>query len=168
MIKPFRGTAPDIHTSAWISTTALVLGDVAIGEHCGLWPGAVIRGDFTRITLGARVIVEDNCVVHSGKPLTIGDDVVIGHGAVVHCASIGNNSLIANNATLLDDAEIGAWCIIGAGCVVSPGMKVPDRSLVFGVPGKVQGEVKPHQMERLERGNAFYQPIFEAYRESGI
>jgi carbonic anhydrase/acetyltransferase-like protein (isoleucine patch superfamily) len=92
----------------------------------------------------------------------------VGHGAVIHCKSIGDNSLIANNATLLDDAEIGSFCIIGAGAVVTPGMKIPDRSLVFGVPGKITGEVKPHQLKRLERGNASYLSMFEQYRKDGI
>lgn len=168
MIKTYNGTTPSIADSAFVSRTALVMGAVVIGVHSGVWPGAVIRGDFATITIGTGTIIEDNVVVHAGRDLHIGDNVIVGHGAVVHCASIGNNSLIANNATVLDDAEIGAFCIIGAGAVVSPGMKVPDRSLVFGVPGKVAGEVKDHQMKRLERGNASYLAMFDQYRKDGI
>lgn len=159
---------PEVAASAYVSESALVMGSVNIGERSGIWPGAIVRGDFATIRIGAGTIIEDNVVVHTGQDQTIGDNVIVGHGAVIHCRSIGNNTLIANNATVLDDAEIGDFCIIGAGAVVSPGMKVPDRSLVFGVPGKIVGEVKEHQLRRLERGNASYLAMFEQYRKDGI
>lgn len=168
MIKNFRDKSPQIAATAFISQTALIIGDVYIGEYSGVWPGAIIRGDFAQIRIGNQTIIEDNAVVHCGPGMEIGDHVIVGHGAVVHGRSIGNRCLIANNSTVLDDAEIGSYCIIGAGCVVSPGMKIPDRSLVFGVPGRIAGEVKPHQIERLERGNQSYQEMYKYYREAGI
>lgn len=168
MIKTYNGHTPQVPESAFVSNTALVMGQVILGERSGIWPGAIVRGDFATITIGEGTIIEDNVVVHTGQAQTIGDSVIVGHGAVIHCKSIGNNTLIANNATVLDDAEIGNYCIIGAGAVVSPGMIVPDRSLVFGVPGKIAGEVKPHQIERLERGNASYLAMFDQYRKDGI
>jgi carbonic anhydrase/acetyltransferase-like protein (isoleucine patch superfamily) len=168
MIKNFAGKRPDIAASAFISETALIMGDVEIGEDSGIWPGAIIRGDFAHIRIGERTIIEDNVVVHTGTDMDIGDNVIVGHGAVIHGKSIGNNSLIANNATILDDSIIGNFCIIGAGCVVSPGMKIPDRSLVFGIPGKVAGQVKDHQIKRLEAGNESYRAMFAQYRADGI
>jgi carbonic anhydrase/acetyltransferase-like protein (isoleucine patch superfamily) len=168
MIKTYDGRTPVVPESAFVSRTALVMGDVDLGEQVGVWPGAVIRGDFARIRIGAGTIIEDNVVVHTGSEMVIGENVIVGHGAVVHCRRVGSNSLIANNATLLDDAEIGSFCIVGAGAVVTPGMKVPDRSLVFGVPGRICGEVKPQQRKRLERGNASYLRMFEQYRKDGI
>ncbi len=168
MIKTFREQTPHVPESAFVAQSALVMGDVALGERCGVWPGAVIRGDFAPIRIGDGTIIEDNVVVHTGRPLEIGSNVIVGHGAVVHCAHIGDNSLIANNATVLDDAEVGSFCVIGAGAVVSPGMIIPDRSLVFGVPAKIAGEVKPKQLARLERGNAAYLEMFEQYRKDGI
>lgn len=168
MIKTFRNHTPTIPASAFVAETALVMGEVTLGEHCGVWPGAVIRGDFAHIHIGAGTIIEDNVVVHTGETLHIGANVIVGHGAVVHCRRIGDNSLIANNATVLDEAEVGSFCVIGAGAVVSPGMVIPDRSLVFGVPAKIAGEVKPKQLARLERGNASYLAMFEQYRKDGI
>lgn len=168
MIKTYNGITPTVPDSAFVSRTALVMGSVVLGEECGVWPGAVIRGDFAAICIGRGSIVEDNAVVHTGSDMRIGANVIIGHGAVVHCASIGNNSLIANNVTLLDDAEIGAFCVIGAGAVVSPGTRIPEYSLVFGVPGRVAGRVSERQLRRLERGNASYLAMFEQYRKDGI
>jgi carbonic anhydrase/acetyltransferase-like protein (isoleucine patch superfamily) len=168
MIKTFRNHTPVVPDSAFVSETALIMGEVTLGERCGVWPGAIIRGDFAHIRIGNGTIIEDNVVVHTGREMHIGENVIVGHGAVVHCHRIGNNSLIANNATVLDDAEVGSFCIIGAGAVVSPGMVIPDRSLVFGVPARVAGEVKARQLARLERGNASYLDMFEQYRKDGI
>ena len=168
MIKSFRGIRPRVADSAFVSETALVMGDVVVMDDAGIWPGAVIRGDFARIVIGQGTIIEDNVVVHSGSEMTLGKNVIVGHGAVVHCLRVGDNSLIANNSTVLDDAIVGNYCIIGAGCVVSPGTIIPDRSLVFGVPGQVVGAVKPHQIERLQRGNASYRTMFDQYRRDGI
>ncbi|MQY55232.1 MAG: gamma carbonic anhydrase family protein, partial [Dehalococcoidia bacterium] len=136
MIKSFRGKTPRIHKTAFISEEAYIVGDVEIGEGSGIWPGTVIRGDSAKIVIGRNTQIEDNCTVHSGVPMTIGENVLIGHNVVVHCARIGDNVLIGNNATLLDYAEIGEYSVVGANALVNMGMKVPERTLAFGVPAR--------------------------------
>jgi len=168
MIKSFDGKTPKVAGSAFVSETAYVICDVEIGDNSGIWPGAVVRGDFGRIKIGRNTMIEDNCVVHCAVPLEIGDNVLIGHGVVVHGRKIGNNTLIGNNATILDDAEIGESCIIGAGCLVSQGMKVPDNSLVVGVPGRVKGQLTPEQRQMLEDGPRAYVELTRRYREQGL
>ncbi len=88
MIKSFNGKTPKIAASAFVSEAAYIVGDVEIGENSSVWPGAVIRGDTGRVVIGKYTAIEDNCVVHSGKPsegdIFIGDMVNIGHGAVIH------------------------------------------------------------------------------------
>ena len=83
MIRSFRGKTPRIADSAFVSEVAYVVGDVEIGEDSSVWPGAIIRGDFAPIRIGRNTHVEDNTLVHSGEPLTIGDNVLVGHGVVV-------------------------------------------------------------------------------------
>lgn len=146
MIRAFDGKQPRIADSAFVSERAYVVGDVEIGERSGVWPGAVIRGDFASIRIGKECQIEDNCVVHSGTPVEIGDNVIVGHSAVVHCARIGHNVLVGNNATLLDCAEIGDNCIIGANSLVATGQKIPPNSLVIGVPGTVRNKVAPGEI----------------------
>ena len=168
MIKAFREFHPSVPETAYVSKSALVMGQGVLGEYSGIWPGAVIRGDFARIEIGEATIIEDNCVVHAGGDMIIGEHVIVGHGAVVHGERVGDRTLVANNATILDGSVVGNFCIIGAGAVVSPGSNIPDHSLVFGVPGKVVGQVKAHQKARLLRGNDSYRLMFEAYREADI
>ena len=159
MIRSFNGKTPRIAKSAFVSEAAYVVGDVEIGEKSSVWPGAVIRGDFGAIKIGRDVAVEDGAVIHSGttsvkmQDTVIGDNVHIGHGAVINCHKIGSNVLVGMNATLLHNAEIGNYCIIGAHCLVSQGMKVPDKSFVAGVPGKVKGEVTEKQLWWVREGS---------------
>ncbi len=173
MIKAFDGKTPKIGKSALISEAACIIGDVEIGENSSVWPGAVIRGDFGKITIGKNTAIEDNCVIHAGSPhserrdATIGDEVHIGHGAVVNGHKIGINVLIGMNATILHDAEIGNFCIIGAGCLVGEGMKVPDNSFVVGVPGKIKGRVLPKQSFWVKDAAKSYARIVKRYKEQG-
>jgi len=173
MIKAFDGKMPKIAKSALVSEAACIIGDVEIGENSSIWPGAVIRGDFGKITIGKNTAIEDNCVIHSGslqsgiKDVSIGDGVHIGHGAVVNCHKIGNNVLIGINATILHDAEIGNFCLIGAGCLVGQGMKIPDNSFVVGVPGKVKGRVSPKQSSWIKEAPQGYTKLVKRYKEQG-
>jgi len=173
MIQSFNGKVPWIADSAFVSKAAHVIGDVAIGENCVVMPGAVIRGDFGKITIGANTIVEDNCVIHSGsltevRDIVIGRDVVIGHGAVNHARKVGNNVLIGINAVLLHDSEVGDSSIIAAGAVVKQEAKIPPRSFVAGVPGKVKKKVSSEQLEWMELGARVYMELAKQYKEEGF
>ncbi|MBW1735090.1 MAG: gamma carbonic anhydrase family protein [Deltaproteobacteria bacterium] len=174
MIREFNGMAPRIAKSAFISEAAYVVGDVEIGEDSNVFPGAVIRGDFGRISIGSNTSVEDNCVIHSGTPSSpmgdvhIGDMVLIGHGAVLNCRKIGSSVLIGMNATILHDVEIGDRCIIGAGCLVSQGMKIPDDSFVAGVPGRIRGKPSEQQLWWVREGSKGYVELARQYRNHGL
>jgi len=167
VIRSFRGKTPRIAESAFVSESAYIVGDVEIGEGSGVFPGAVIRADFTSIKIGQNTMVEDNTVIHSGVPVEIGDNVIIGHSAVVHCVKIGNNNLIGSNATLLDFAEIGNHCIIGAGCLVSQGMKVPDNSMVVGIPGRIR-DIGERKKQRMTDSTLTYSDLVKLYKQEGL
>ncbi|MFC1944125.1 gamma carbonic anhydrase family protein [Chloroflexota bacterium] len=177
MIREFDGKTPKIAPSAFVSEWAYVVGDVEVGEGTGVWPGAVIRGDFGRIVIGRNCQVEDNAVLHTGNSLTIGDDVIIGHSAVVHCLNIGQGVLIGNNATILDDAEVGDNCIIGANSMVSMGKKVPHNSFAAGVPAEVKWGFSKQDIESMYRrmsdkyphiGADSYPEMARRFREQGL
>jgi carbonic anhydrase/acetyltransferase-like protein (isoleucine patch superfamily) len=172
MIQGFEGKMPRIADSAFIHEGSYIIGDVEIGENSNVWPCAVIRGDFGKITIGDNVAIEDNCVIHSGTPnidsnpdLEIGDNVSIGHGAVINCRKIGSHVLIGINATILHDVEIGDFCIIGAGAMVSQGMKIPERSFVAGVPAKIKGKVTDKQIWWVEEAPKGYVKLAERYKK---
>jgi len=168
MIRSFNGISPKIAKSAFVSEAACVIGDVEIGENSSVWPGAVIRGDVSKIVIGDSTSVEDNCVVHGAATVTIANHVIIGHGAVVHCQKIGTNVLIGNNATLLDGAEIGDSCIVAAGALVLSDTRVPKNSVVMGTPAQVKQRITEKQREEIMQGSAFYAKLARQYVEQGF
>lgn len=164
MIRAFDGKTPKIAASAFISEWAYVIGDVEIGEDSGVWPGVVIRADFGSIKIGRNCHIEDNSVVHAGADMTIGDDVMIGHGVIVHGRSIGSDVLVGNNATILDNAEIGDHCLIGASSLVSGGQKIPDNSLVMGVPAEIRRQLSSRELAMMRSGRQSYADLLKRYR----
>lgn len=152
LIAPFQGRAPVIPASAFVAPTAVVVGDVVVGEGTSLWYGTVVRGDVGPIRIGARTNIQDLCLLHvtTGLPgLAIGDEVTVGHRAILHGATVGNRCLIGMGAILLDGCAIGEESLVGAGSVVREGTVVPPRSFVAGVPAVVKGPIPPHVHARL-------------------
>lgn len=149
----------------FVADTAVVTGDVVIGTGVNIWFGTVIRGDIARITLGRRVNLQDGCSVHTDTdaPQMIEDGVVAGHNAILHGTRIGHDTLVGMGATLLSGSEIGPECVIAAGTVVTEGRKVPARSVVMGVPGKVVREATAEELERTRRICAHYLELAQRY-----
>jgi len=150
---------------AYYAFNSVVLGDVSAGESASFWFNAVVRGDVAPVTLGRRVNVQDNAVVHcdTGVANVIEDDVTIGHGAIVHGRRVGRGSLIGMGATLLRRTRIGSECLVAAGCVVPPDLEVPDRMVVMGVPGKIVRPVKAEELEYMRWLTAHYVELAEKY-----
>ncbi len=128
-----------IDKSSFIAPSAVLIGDVTIGKHCGVYPHTVIRGDQNLIEIGDGSNVQDCCVIHTNNvfPVKIGKNVSIGHLAMIHGAIIEDECLIGINATVLNGARIGSGSVIGASALVTAGADIPKNSLVLGVPGKI-------------------------------
>ncbi len=116
---------------------------------------ASIRADEGEIKLGKCISIQESCVVH-GSGVEIGDNVTVGHGAIVHGCKVGNNVLVGMHATLLSGCEIGEWSIIAAGSVVVEGVKIPPKSIVMGVPGKVVRKAEEKDFERIKFSTKSY------------
>ena len=144
-IRTLQDKTPNIAESAFVDETALVIGDVTIGEDSSIWPMTVVRGDVEKITIGKRTNIQDACVLHvthdgeytsGGFPLKIGDGVTAGHRATLHACSIGDYCLIGMSATIMDAAVLGDKLIIGAGSLVPPGKQLEGGYLYVGTPVK--------------------------------
>jgi carbonic anhydrase/acetyltransferase-like protein (isoleucine patch superfamily) len=149
MIRAFQGTLPVIPKSAFIEETAVVIGDVVMGEHCSVWFNSVIRGDVNYIRLGDRTNVQDLCmlhVTHDTAPLVIGSDVTIGHHVVLHGCTIKDRVLIGMGSIIMDGAVIGEDCVVAAGALVTERTIVPPKSLVLGSPAKVKRSVTDKEL----------------------
>ena len=166
MIHSFKDTSPQIHSSAWVTESAQIIGDVVIGEESSVWFNAVIRGDVNTIRIGKRTNIQDGCVLHVARrtfPLVIGDEVTVGHNVTLHACTIGNRCLIGMGAVVMDDAEVGENSIVGAGSVVTPGTKIPPGSLALGSPARVKRPLTEMESRNIRESAANYVGDIETY-----
>ncbi|MFC2972611.1 gamma carbonic anhydrase family protein [Azotobacter bryophylli] len=144
-IRTFQGIAPTLGERVFVDASAVVLGDVEIGDDSSVWPQVAIRGDVNRIRIGARSSIQDGSVLHvthagqfnpDGFALTIGDDVTVGHKVTLHGCRIGDRVLVGMGAIVLDGAVVEDEVIIGAGSLVPPGKTLESGYLYVGSPVK--------------------------------
>jgi carbonic anhydrase/acetyltransferase-like protein (isoleucine patch superfamily) len=167
MIRSLRGITPRISVSAYVDPSAVVIGDVAIGERSSVWPNVSVRGDTGLIRVGEESNIQDNSVLHldEGVPLVIGDRVTVGHAVVLHGCVIEDESLIGIGAIVLNHARIGKGAVVAAGALVPEGMQVPPGMLVMGVPAKVFRAVTEEEATRFRAGCKHYVEKAALYRE---
>lgn len=154
-----RGHTPRVPASSFVAATAIILGDVMLGDDTSVWYGAVLRGDVGPIRVGARTNIQDLCMLHTttGRSgLTVGDEVTVGHRVILHGALVRDRCLIGMGSILLDDCEIGEESLVAAGAVVLEGHKIPPRSFVAGVPATVRGAIPPEALARLRESADAY------------
>ncbi|HEY7234605.1 MAG TPA: gamma carbonic anhydrase family protein [Gemmatimonadaceae bacterium] len=159
-----------IDPTAFIHSTAVVLGDVTLGRRASVWPTAVLRGDSDVIVIGDDCNVQDGSVIHAdeGVPTHVGNRVAIGHRAIVHGATIEDDVLIAMGAVLLNGVHVGSGSIIGAGAVLPEGKRIPANSLVIGVPGRVVRQTTGEERERIRHTIEAYLELTEKHRSGAI
>lgn len=142
-IRTYQGVQPTLGARVFVDPTAVVIGDVELGNDCSVWPGAIIRGDMHRIRIGSRTSVQDGSVLHithagpfnpDGYPLVIGDEVTIGHKALLHGCTVENRVLVGMGAIILDGAHIESEVVIAAGALVPPGKRLESGYLYVGSP----------------------------------
>lgn len=165
MIIEYNGILPTIGKRVFIAPTAVVIGDVTIGDDASIWYNAVLRGDMAPIRIGAGSNVQDNCTVHTdfGKPAIVGESVTVGHNAVVHGCTIEDGSLVGIGAIVLNDAHIEAQTVVAAGAVVREGARFGPRQLVAGAPASVKKDLADMPMQRFERSAGEYLKLSESY-----
>lgn len=139
MLLPYEGKTPVQGDRCYIAPTAAVIGDVRMGDDVSVWFGAAVRGDSAPITIGGGTNIQDNATVHCGvdAPAVLGRNVSVGHNAVVHSAVLEDGVLVGIGAVVLDGAVVGEGSIVAAGALVTKNARIPPRSLVMGVPGRV-------------------------------
>jgi carbonic anhydrase/acetyltransferase-like protein (isoleucine patch superfamily) len=168
MIRPFRGTHPQIHPTAYIEESAQIIGDVSVGEHSSVWFNAVVRGDVHFIRIGNRTNIQDGTVIHvsNGTHETIlEDEVTVGHNVTLHGCYIERGSLIGIGSIVMDGVRVGAHSLVAAGSLLSPGTQIPPRSLVMGVPARVKRTLTDEEVAGLEVFWKNYVGYIEMYKE---
>jgi carbonic anhydrase/acetyltransferase-like protein (isoleucine patch superfamily) len=144
-IRHFLDKKPVVANSAYVDESAVIIGDVTIGEDASIWPCVVARGDDQSIVIGARSNIQDGSVIHiasenqftpGGLPTVVGENVTVGHRVMLHACRVGDNCLIGMSSTLLDGVVVEDNVMVGAGSLVPMGKRLESGYLYLGSPVK--------------------------------
>jgi carbonic anhydrase/acetyltransferase-like protein (isoleucine patch superfamily) len=131
---------PQIDPDAFVHPDATIIGNVVVASGSTIWPQAVLRGDRSRIVVGARTSVQDGAVLHCTRELEtlVGADCTIGHLAHLEGCVVEDGALVGTGSIVLHRALIRSGALVGAGALVPGGMEVPAGAMALGVPAKLR------------------------------
>lgn len=144
-IRSYKGIIPQLGERVYVDSSAIIVGDITLGDDASVWPLVAARGDVNHIQIGARSNIQDGSVLHvthknaenpDGYPLLIGDDVTVGHKVMLHGCTIGDRVLVGMGAIVLDGVVVESDVMIGAGSLVPPGKVLQSGYLYVGSPVK--------------------------------
>jgi len=174
MLAKFRGKRPRVHGTAFVHPGATVIGDVTIGAHSSVWPGAVVRGDFADIKIGRYTCVQDNAVIHPadvyhGKkarylPVRIGNYVIVGHNTLLHGCTIEDNCVVGGGAIVFNGVTVREGSLIGMGAVVLGGVEVPSHTIVVGIPARPLRALRDEEFKRIRVQAENYAGLARRYK----
>lgn len=164
-IVELDGIGPSIGEGVFLAPTAVLVGDVRIGDRANIWFGAVLRGDTSHIEIGEECSIQDNVVIHCAHdlPTVIGARVTVGHGALLEGCVVEDEALIGMGAIVLQRAHVGSGAMIAAGGVVSERAQVASGVLAAGVPAQVKKELSGSALHWTRRAAAEYQNYSRRY-----
>lgn len=174
-VQVFEQYRPELGQRAFVDKTALVIGDVHLGDDSSVWPMAVVRGDIHRIRIGARSSIQDGSVIHvthagpfnpDGYPATVGDDVTVGHKVTLHGCHIHDRVLIGMGSIILDGVTVESEVVIGAGSLVPPGKTLESGHLYVGSPVKKVRELSEEEKRFFVYSASKYVELKDRYLQS--
>jgi carbonic anhydrase/acetyltransferase-like protein (isoleucine patch superfamily) len=165
-LREYNGKAPRLGNDVYVHDTALLVGDIEIGDLSSIWPQVVARGDVNWMRIGRETNVQDGCLLHvtdPDHPLEIGSRVTIGHGVILHGCTVRDNCLIGMGAIILDGAVVEEGSLVAAGSLVRMGQVIPAGSLAAGMPAEIKRKLKPEQSEEILRSAESYVKYAKSY-----
>jgi carbonic anhydrase/acetyltransferase-like protein (isoleucine patch superfamily) len=163
----FDGKEPWIAPDAFVAPTAVLIGDVVVEEGASVWFGAVLRGDFDRIVVGAGSSIQDNCVLHTNEdlPTLVGRNVTVGHLSLLEGCVIEDEALVGMGSIILNRAHIGRRAMLAAGSVVKEDGEIPPAVLAAGAPAEVKKELDGNSSKWISSAAREYQALRLRYIE---
>jgi carbonic anhydrase/acetyltransferase-like protein (isoleucine patch superfamily) len=148
MIHPIGDKTPSVHETAIVHPDSSILGDVEVGPHASVWPGAVLRGDYGAIRIGSGTSIQDNVVIHGvGAGTHVGANCIVGHLAFIEEAVVEDACQIGVGARVLNGVRMCTGSVAAAGSVILPGTVVPANMRAQGVPARIVDVQNPSRTE---------------------
>jgi carbonic anhydrase/acetyltransferase-like protein (isoleucine patch superfamily) len=171
-VRSYKGLTPSFDDSVYVDASAVIAGDLSIGEDASIWPLVAARGDVNYIRIGARSNVQDGSVLHvtrpsktqpKGFPLIIGDDVTIGHKCMLHGCTLGSRILVGMGAIIMDGVIVEDDVFIGAGALIPPNKHLESGYLYVGNPAQKKRQLSEDEIAFLKQSALNYVALKNDY-----
>src|SRR5438067_11556162 len=154
MLIEHLGLRPQVAGSAYVAPTAVLCGDVRIGEGSRILFGAVLTAEGGPVEVGRSCIVMENAVIRGSKrhPVTIGDHVLVGPRAYLTGCTLEDDVFLATGATVFNGATVGRRAevringVVHVMTVVPEGVTVPIGWVAVGDPAEI---LPPNEHDRI-------------------
>ena len=170
-ILPLKGCIPIVGKDCFIAESAILIGEVSVGDHCSIWYNAILRGDVGAIRIGNECNIQDGAILHATYGISetfLGDRVSIGHNAIVHGAVIDSDVLVGMGAIIMDNVHIPSNTIIAAGAIVLANQHLESGYIYAGKPAKkVKKMADSPATKYIELTPKAYRKYVEWYRAEG-
>ncbi|GAA4164692.1 hypothetical protein GCM10022286_26770 [Gryllotalpicola daejeonensis] len=174
MLYEHQGAAPRVHPTAVVAPSAVISGDVEIGEGVQVLHGAVITAEGGGVRIGASTIVMENAVVRgvTGNAVTIGDHCLVGPHAYVSGATIEPEVFLATGSRVFNGAVIGRGsevridAIVHLRTMLPPGTTVPIGWVAVGAPPLITSPNDHEAIEARQRELDFPEYVFGLDRDT--
>lgn len=168
-IIEYKNMKPLVSDKAYVSPNATIIGDVAIKDHAVIWPGAIIRGDFSTVTIGEYTSVFDGVALHArtkNSPINIGNHCIIETGSCIYGLFTEDYVIISKNTVVFEGTSIGEGVIILPDSMVPSGMNIPARTVMQGDPVITVREVSREDVERQKERSEYYAELFTKIKQN--
>jgi carbonic anhydrase/acetyltransferase-like protein (isoleucine patch superfamily) len=146
MLITHESKSPTVSPSAWVAQTAVLSGNVVIGENVRVMHGAVLTAEGD-----SNMTVSDECVIMEGAVLrsagrfnlSVGKRCLIGPNAYLCGCKLDRNCFIATGAVIFNGSQLGAATTVAIGAKVHFNTTIGANSIVpmgfiaFGDPAKI-------------------------------
>ncbi len=168
MILEHQGKRPRIAPSSRVAPTAVICGDVSIGENCSIGFGAVLTAESGPIRIGDHVVIMENAVLRGLKnaPLSVASHVLIGpHASLSGCTVedevfIATGAAIFNLAVLKKRAEVRINAIVHIKTVLAEEATVPLGWIAVGNPAQILPPEKHDEIWAIQKPLDFPKTVF--------
>src|SRR4030043_34327 len=167
-IYEFENKIPRIAKTSYVHPQAAIIGHVEIADDCFIGAGAVLRGDFGKISIGRGTNHQENCGIHVGgtEIVSISSNVIIAHGAILHDVTIKSYVLIGMGSILMTGVLCEDHVIIAAGSIVKENFRIPPNVVVAGNPARIVKPLSDDQSKRIHQGVKTYQQLVKRTKKS--
>ncbi|MCK4688234.1 MAG: hypothetical protein KAT66_08885, partial [Candidatus Lokiarchaeota archaeon] len=136
-ILEYNGKKPEISPKSYVSPMATLIGDVKVNDNVVIWPGSIIRAEYSPINIGEYTTIFNGVMMFTRSQkssINIGRYCIIETGVTLLGCFLEDYVQILEGTLIFEEASIGEGVIILNNSQVPPGLTIPARSVMKGNP----------------------------------